>query len=129
MDSKAQTVSTDALIAMALFIIVIIFFFSLSTDTAEERKVNSLQFESTKLVSSVTGSRNASSAFVSGTKVSESRIGQLADLNYERLKDVFGVHADFCIYFEDEEGNVINVTGNKTGIGSSHIKVGGVACG
>lgn len=129
MKRNAQTISTDALIAVALFIIVITFFFSLSTDTSDESKVRNLQSESTKLLGSVSGSKNSTAVFVSGSKVSDSKVTQLANLTYEQLKNELGTNADFCIYFEDEEGNVINVTGNKTGIGNSNVRVGGVACG
>ena len=129
MKKKAQTVSTDALVAIALFAIVVIFFVSFGTDAADDRNVRSLQSESTKLVSSVAGAKNASSVFVSGSKVSEGRIKELANLTYSQLKNALGIKADFCIYFEDEKGNVINVTGNRTGLGSSRLEIGGVACG
>ncbi|MAG15912.1 hypothetical protein CMO88_02525 [Candidatus Woesearchaeota archaeon] len=129
MNSKGQTVSTDAFIAVALFLVVIIFFFSLSSDKLSETKVQDLQTESTKLVSSISGTRNSSLSFLDGTKVDAEKLESLSDLDYKQLKDTLGVDADFCIHFEDEKGNVINISKNKTGIGSLFVTVGGINCG
>lgn len=127
--SKAQTISTDAVIAIALFMIVAIFFFSLTSDSPDNRKVKGLEFEIGKLSLAVSGSRNASSAFIIGSKVDEGRLERLANISYQQLKDEIGINAEFCIHFEDEKGNIINVSGNKTGIGSSFVTVGGIKCG
>ncbi len=129
MNDKAQTISADAMIAVALFMIAIIFFFSISNDDSGEKKVKGLQSENSKLVYALSGEKNASESFVTGSKVNERKLGELAELNYGSLKDAIGIDADFCIHFEDEEGNVINISGSKTGLGSPLITVGGVSCG
>ena len=129
MTLKAQTVSTDAFIAIALFIIIMIFFFAVSGDRTSEIKVKDLESESSKLASAVSGVRNQTSSFVVGTKIVTERLEELSKLSYSELKNYLGIEADFCIHFEDEFGNVINITGNKTGLGSAFIVIGGVNCG
>lgn len=129
MKHNAQTISADALIAIALFMIAIIFFFSVSNDAKEGKEAIDLKSESSKLISSFSGSKNNSDTLLVGSKVNERKLGELSNLNYSRLKDAFGVDADFCIHFEDDEGNVINVSGNKTGLGNQLVVVGGTACG
>lgn len=124
MTVKAQTVSTDALIGIALFLMVLILFFAVSGDTTSEKKVKELESESSKLASAVSGS-----SFVVGTKIVTERLEYLSTLSYSELKNYLGISADFCIHFEDEGGNVINITGNKTGLGSGYIVIGGVNCG
>lgn len=129
MKHNAQTISADALIAIALFMVAVIFFFSISSDTQEEQSAKNLQSESSKLVSSLSGAKNSSDSFLTGSKVNERKIDELSELDYGSLKDAFGIGADFCIHFEDDEGNVLNVSGNKTGLGNSFVVVGGVSCG
>ncbi|MBS3132875.1 hypothetical protein J4470_01955 [Candidatus Woesearchaeota archaeon] len=129
MGLKAQTISADAFIAIALFMIVLIFFFSFSSDKTSEIKVKDLQSESSKLASAVSVVRNETSSFVEGTKVKVDSLEGASGMTYSQLKDAFGLEADFCIHFEDSEGNIINVTGNRTGLGSGYVTVGGVACG
>ena len=117
------------MIAVALFTIAIIFFYSVSSSSDDERRVQNLQTEGSKLLSAVSGIRNETPAFVEGTKIRIDKLEQIADLSYSQLKDALGIQADFCIHFEDERGNVINISGNKTGLGSAYVVVGGAACG
>jgi len=129
MNSTGQTVSTDALIGIALFMIVIIFFFTLSSDDSSDRKIENLQSDGSRVATAVSGGSDALPDFVSGSKVDLEKLEEISQLDYKILKDALGVSADFCIHFEDDQGNVINVSGNKTGLGSTSVKVGGVACG
>ncbi len=129
MKRNAQTISADALISIALFMMAVIFFFAMSDDARQGEEVTDLKSESSKLVSALSGQKNSSDSFVTGSKVNERKLSELSQLNYGGLKDALGIDADFCIHFEDDEGNVVNVSGNKTGLGNSMIVVGGVACG
>ncbi len=129
MKHTAQTISADALIAVALFMIAIIFFFSLSNDSDKGKEATGLKSESSKLVSALSGEKNSSDTLITGSKINERKLSELSKLNYSYLKDSLGVDSDFCIHFEDDEGNVINVSGNKTGLGNGLVVIGGTACG
>ncbi len=126
---KAQTASFDAIIAVALFVIALIFFFTFSSGDTYRKGVENLDAESGKLASSISGRQNESGSFITGTKVDEEKLADVSNMSYQQLKDFFGLGADFCIYFEDSEGNIVNVSGNKTGIGSPVAVVNGTGCG
>ena len=128
--SKGQTISTDVLIAVGLFTIALIIFFSISSDQTDKLKVDNLNKEASKLIAALSGSRNTTPnpAFIQGTKVNPTTLDNLSNVPYHQLKNVFGISADFCIHFEDSRGNIINVSGNKTGLGSELVTVGGVVC-
>lgn len=126
---KAQTTSADAFIAVALFIIVVMFFFSISGEQFGEKKARDLQASLAKLVSSLSATRNTSESLLLGTRVNEQRLQQLSSLEYQRLKDAIGTETDFCIHFEDEEGDVVEISDTVTGLGSSFVRIGDTLCG
>jgi len=129
MNLKAQTISADAFIAVALFMIVLIFFFSFSGDKTAEIKVKDLETESSKLASAVSGVRNETPSFLEGTKINIERLKGASEMTYSELKNALGIGADFCIHFEDEGGNVIEIREGIAGLGSSYIIVGDMPCG
>ena len=132
MGSKGQTISIDVLIAIAVFLIVIAFFLVIGTNLFPETR--NLDLEAEKLASAVSTSTSSSPALIEGAKVSEEAISEFLVKRYEDLKIDLGMQADFCIYFEDDEGNVIflsNGTGSNLevyGIGSEEISVAGTPC-
>jgi len=129
MTRLAQTMSADALIAVALFMVAIIFFFALSNDDSGSSSIINLESESSKLVSAVAGTRNATTTFVSGSTVDQTKLQKLVDeLDYPQLKDELGVTADFCIHFEDEDGNLIEIQEGAPALGSGYASVGGRPC-
>jgi hypothetical protein len=125
---RGQSISLDAIIGVALFTVALIFFFSLSSDNIDKQKVESLETQSNKLVTGVAGKFNTSGSLVDGSKVNEARMKDIYNLTPDELKRYFGVSAEFCLFFEDQEGNVLNISGNKTAIGSSGAAIAGVAC-
>jgi len=129
MVSKSQTISADAMIAVGLFTVAIIMFFSFSGDAVEERKIEDLQSESSKLLSALSSTRNVSHGFLVGTKVDKEKLNDLTNLTYAQLKQAIGVNADFCIYFEDQDGNLIEIRESVVGLGSRWVEVAGMLCG
>jgi hypothetical protein len=62
------------------------------------------------------------------------KLNNLTTLGYEQLRTQLGVKNEFCIYLEDEQGNVvyiINGTNKYTGIGSgsAELNISGTPCG
>ena len=125
---RGQTLSMDAIVAIGLFALIIIFFFSVTTDRAEQQRIGSLESETTRLLAAVSSIGNDTSAFIQGSKVDAYKIALAANLTYAELKTALGITSDFCIHFEDANGNIINISGNVTGLGSSLIKINGTAC-
>lgn len=50
------------------------------------------------------------------------------DLDYEQVKKQQRLRGDFCVYLEDDRGQIILVD-NMSGWGSGELLVGGVPCG
>ena len=63
--------------------------------------------------------------FVDADVVDIENLKDFANRNYKEIKKSLGIKNDFCIHFEDKEGNLIDIspiTGKKgIGIGSSKI--------
>ena len=66
---------------------------------------------------------------VNSDKVDEDMVHQAAQKGYEQLKSELGIKNDFCIHFEDKDGNIVKIDGLEPGIGSEKVKVGGRPCG
>jgi len=76
---------------------------------------------------------NFQSLIING-EIDEKRLMELKDQSFEEMKDMLGVKRNFCIYFEDEDGNLVTINNPDDpqvpihGIGSSDITIGGKAC-
>jgi len=122
---KAQTWSADALIAVSIFAVAFIFLFSFLSAKSQSDKISQLKKEGQGMPDMLSSKSNTT--FIEGQKINKQKLESFANLTYDQLKDILGTSYNFCIHFEDEQGNIINVS-NKTGIGSPKAKVGGVAC-
>ena len=67
-------------------------------------------------------------SIVDGGAVDDNKLRELLSLSYPELKQELGVKSDFAIYFEDGEGNIIEVLDTAC-IGSENVKVNGQKCG
>ncbi len=56
------------------------------------------------------------------------KVEHLDEIGYHEFKKELGLQSDFCIYFEDHEGNLVTINGMKSGIGSEKIKINGERC-
>ena len=126
---KAQTWSADALIAVSIFAVAFIFLFSFLSAKSQSDKISQLKKEGQGMPDTLSDalSSKSNATFIEGQKINKEKLERFANLTYDQLKDILGTSYNFCIHFEDEQGNIINVS-NKTGIGSPKAKVGGVAC-
>ena len=61
-------------------------------------------------------------SFVSSGVVNENKFKEIQEMNYEDLKSSLNVKNDFCIYIEDENGNVLLAKG------SSKLREEGIFC-
>lgn len=114
---RAQTWSTDAIIGLVLFIVAVVLLYYLSGPTAKNKQNEKLHLESERLPAMLTSQQNITGIFTRGTKVDEQKLVEALGLSYDNLKQLLGIESDFCIYFEDEKGNIVPIR-NRMGIGS-----------
>ncbi len=124
---KGQTFSTDAVVAVVMFIIAVIMLYYLSGPATKNKQSEKLQSEAEKLPATLSSQQNLTSVFIQGSKVDEQKLREAMNLSYENLKSLLGVESDFCIYLEDENGNIVPMEG-KVGVGSRLANFSGKGC-
>lgn len=127
---RSQIWSTDVMIAAGIFVVGLIIFFVIMTTTSRSHKMQELTAEADTLATAVvTTEKNTTNlcTLVFDNVVDKAKISECAS-NYKRAKSALGIKNDFCIHFEDEQGNIINLsslTGREAegniGIGSDDI--------
>ena len=130
-NSRAQTISTDAIIAVVLFTIAIIFFFALSTDTTTKR-IENLEYESAKLSGEISCRGDDGEPLLNGQTVNEETLKNMAQMSCDDLKRCLGLNNNLCIYFQDDEGNLVRLDEQLSiyGIGCTDLKLTGtINCG
>ena len=93
----------------------------------KSKQSDKVQSESEKLPSTLSSQQNLTAIFVKGTKVDNQRLSEALNMSYESLKSILGLESDFCMYFEDEKGNLVPMRG-KMGVGSSLVNLSGRSC-
>lgn len=130
---KAQTWSFDMLAAIAMFMVIFILFFSMLLYTGTKDTTQELSTDAELLTTAVEETQGFK--FIENGKVNLEKLEEIRTKDYTQLKFDLGIDADFCIYFVDEEGNLVNIN-NDLGdpnpqytIGGGEITVGGTPCG
>ena len=125
MNSKAQTLSIDLMIGIMLFLGMLIVFFGVMMFTANPVDVSSLDSEAEFLVKTLDSEEFG---IMEENQVSEEELQALATKTYDEVKSDIGMGTEFCIFLEDEEGNVIPIETEEGlyvyGVGSNKIEVG-----
>ncbi|MFP4112270.1 MAG: hypothetical protein ACLFPQ_01390 [Candidatus Woesearchaeota archaeon] len=136
---KAQVFSLDTIIGVVIFLVVFTIFFAILTKNTQQDTTEQLNQEAQVLLNKLTTTDDSSLspgqdlAIVKGGRVVEERIPELLGKDYEELKASLGIKGDFCIFFEDRDGNIINIsdiTGRDDiiGLGNQKINISGVPC-
>lgn len=127
MAQKAQSWSVDIMMAVVLFIgafmLFYLFIYGDSGDNAAQ-----LSKEASVIISQVSSDESPVKV-VDGNELNASKISQLRNMSYDELKRSLRAENDFCIYFEDENGNIVQINDSYNGVGSPDINVSGTPCG
>ena len=116
----------DIIIAVVIFMVVLsVFYIVFSRDSSEKAK--SLNREASTVIKQISTGEN-SLRIVNNNEVNVSKISELKNLSYDELKRRLKVENDFCIYFEDEKGNIVLINNSYRGIGASSINTSGAPC-
>ncbi len=122
---KSQAWSMDVMLAVVIFIGAIFVVYSiLSGNRGDTAKT--LQ-EDAALVLGNLASKDSEISIVNGGEINDARLQELLNKEYPKLKQLIRSGSDFCIFLEDNEGNLIYIS-SKPGIGSDKIKISGQPC-
>ena len=120
---RAQTVSFDAIIAVAIFLLVVTLFFYITSFAGKNKEFQDISREADVVPSKL--SANATQlGFVEGNTVNPEKVKEFYSADYSDIKRQLGIAYDFCLHFEDENGSIITIDG-KTGVGSDKASVCG----
>ena len=123
---KAQSWSIDIALGVVVFIAAFfIFYFLLSPSPTS--KAGSLKSDASSVIRQV-ASEEAAEGIVDGEEINVSKLNELKNLSYDELRRRLRVEGDFCIYFEDEQGNIVIINDSYKGIGSPNINISGTPC-
>jgi hypothetical protein len=135
---KAQIFSLDTIIGVVIFLVVFTVFFAILTKNTQQDTTARLNEEAQILLNRLTTQINSLNAdrnivIVKSGRVIEERIDTLMHLNYDELKASLGIQGDFCIFLEDKDGKVINISDiierdDVVGIGYDKINISGLPC-
>jgi len=106
-----------------LIVAIIIVMFSMLSQKRDE----GLQDEAETILDELTNGDEHTFA-VDGL-LQEEILTRISGMSYKELKDSLNVENDFCIYFEDEDGNLVEVKDGLRSVGSDAIFIDGRPCG
>ena len=116
----------DVTLAIVIFVGAIFVFYAIFAGN-QESTAEELEKDASKVLKSVS-SEDSGVGIMDGIEVDEAKLQQLLGEDYNTIKEKIRADNDFCIFLEDEQGNVIYVS-NKPGIGSGKIKISNQPCG
>ena len=116
----------DIILAVVIFMGVFFLVYTIfSSDSGE--KARSLQQEASTVIKQVSSGESAV-RIINNNDVNVSKISELKNLSYDELKSRLRIEGDFCIYFEDDKGNIVLINNSYRGIGASSINISGTPC-
>lgn len=123
---RGQTISIDTYIAIALFLVAIVFFYSyigynsVKTDLDEESRLTAHRVRE--------GNIFGDGVFTASEEAA------LYNMNCRELKQYFGTSKDICIFMKDSNGGVVRLSNGtpneyKYGVGCAGIEINNETCG
>ena len=89
-------------------------------------KTSNLNEEASNVIKQI-ASEDAPLSIIEKNQLSEKKLVDITSVPYSDLKRRLRVGGDFCIYIEDEKGNIVPI-GKSYGIGSPNIVIGDKKC-
>jgi len=123
---KAQAWSSDLLIAGAIFLVGIIIFLYVISGVSTTKSIDALLKDANIISDFVVSTVADPCSFVDDNVLKAPMLAQCAAFTYSQLKTRMRADADFCIHFEDDEGNLINISAitGREGIGIGDSRLG-----
>jgi hypothetical protein len=123
---KAQSWSIDIALGVIVFTAAFFVFYAL-LNANPNAKAKNLQEDASSVIKQV-ASEEAPLRIVDNKEINISRLNELKNMSYEELKRKLRIEGEFCIYMEDEKGNLVLINNSYKGIGSPNINLSGTPC-
>lgn len=114
------------MLAVLVFFAAFVIFYIL-VGSKPDTKVSNLRQEASAAVNQISSS-DALYKVVDGNELNDSRLEMLKNTDYDELKRIMRTDGDFCIYIEDEQGQIVRIDNSYSGIGSQNINLNEVPC-
>ena len=126
MIKRSQAVSMDVMLAIVVFIGAIFVFYAIF-GANQESTAEDLEKDASKVLKSIS-SEGSDVGIMDGIEVNEAKLEELLGRDYDLIKEQIRAGKDFCIFLEDENGDVVYTSPGQPGIGSDKIKISDVPC-
>lgn len=128
-NKKAQVFTGDLLIGITIFLLafggIIVFLYYSQSKVSLPNLV-----DDGKVVSRTVAGSGELGVRTEAGGVNTVKLRDIAEENYTNLKSDIGVRSDFCIFFTDLDGDMVDVAGKYTiGTNGTEINVSGYKCG
>ena len=116
----------DIILAVVIFMGAFFLYYAIA-NSSPGTEVAGLKEDANSVIKQVSNEENAL-GIVNKQEINITKIGGLKNLDYNELKSQLRVEGDFCIYIEDEKGNLVMINNSYRGVGSPDISISGVPC-
>src|SRR3989344_834143 len=116
---KSQSWSMDVMIAVIVFMGAFLIFYVMIN--ASHNSKNEQLKSDASTVNKIISSQDSKLRIVDKNQINVSRLNELKKMSYDELKRFFRIDGEFCIYLEDEQGNIMTINNTFKGIGTSDI--------
>ena len=114
------------MLGIIIFAGAALFFYS-TFSSKQGSDAETLENDALKVMSDVV-SNDPDVSIVTGSEVDIDKLQALLGEDYNQIKQKLRVGSDFCIFLEDENGNIVYITPTQTGVGSNTISVSSIPC-
>ncbi len=135
---KGQALSVDLVIGVLIFLVALGAIYSL-LGSRQQEDPTPLRIESEVIATILTSNASSQQLQVAdNNQLSMDQLGMLAHQaqgDYGSLKEQLGIKNEFCIYLQDDQGNLVYIRDQNgtrysgIGSGSDDLNVSGVECG
>ena len=119
-NKKSQSWSVDIILAVIVFMVAFFVFYAM-LESNPKTKVSDLKEEASIVIEQVADDESPLKAVDKG-QINKDELNKLKNFPYDDLKRRLRTEGDFCIYIEDENGNLVKIGGTKS-VGSPDIKI------
>ena len=128
MSRKAQSWSTDLILGVVVFLLIITIFYTFGNKD-KGTKTEQLQQEGEQIAAKLDTETGAQGyPVIKNGVIDDNQIVKLYNTTYDQMLSDLELSGKFCIFIEDQDGKVI-VLDNKTGAGNTELTVAGTSCG